>query len=260
MLKKILVSVAALFMCCLSVAPAFADISHPSDYILGGNDELQVSVYGQPDMSSKTRIKSDGTVVLPLIGAVPAIGKTTSELGNDIANRLRTGGYLNTPSVTVEITTYASRVVTVLGNVLTPGIYPIDNNQTVAMMIARAGGVRADGANAVFINHANDAAKTRVSLTDFGSDNSGMPLKAGDTLFVPPAEQIFVYGQVNVPGGFPLQSGMTYRQALARAGGPTLAGTARRFVVHRGDKKLSNLNLDDPAQPNDVIYIKEKLF
>src|SRR3546814_8866998 len=71
-------------------------------YQLGPNDELKISVFGQPDLSTTTRIKEDGTVLLALVGPVSAKGQTTTQLAQDIAAGYASGGYITKPSVSVE--------------------------------------------------------------------------------------------------------------------------------------------------------------
>jgi len=229
-----------------------------SGYQLGPNDELKISVFGQPDLSTTTRIKDDGTVLLALIGPVPARGKTTSQLAQDIAAGYASGGYLTKPSVSVDVSTYVSRFVTVLGNVPQAGNYPLDRDYTVASMLAKAGGSTKDGANAVILTPADGSGPVRISLADMGA-GAMRPLKAGDTLFVPPAEKIYVYGQVQQPGAFSYVPGQSFRQALALAGGPTLAGSTKRIKVRREGKEIQ-AKLDDPVKPEDVLIIREKLF
>jgi polysaccharide export outer membrane protein len=91
------------------------------------------------------------------------------------------------------------------------------------------------------------------------SAGAGRPLQAGDILFVPPAEKVYVYGQVQQPGAFSYVAGQTFRQALALAGGPTLAGSTRSIKVKRGGQEVQ-AKLDDPVKPEDVLIIREKLF
>ena len=227
-------------------------------YQLGPNDELKISVFGQPDLSTTTRIKEDGTVLLALVGPVTARGKTTSQLAQDIASGYASGGYLTKPSVSVEVSNYVSRFVTVLGNVPEAGNYPLDRDYTVASMLAKAGGSTKDGANAVILTPADGSGPVRISLADMAA-GAMRPLKAGDTLFVPPAEKIYVYGQVQQPGAFSYAPGQSFRQALALAGGPTLAGSTKRIKVRREGKEIQ-ANLDDPVKPEDVLIIREKLF
>lgn len=227
-------------------------------YQLGADDEVKISVFGQPDLSTTTRIKADGTVVLALVGPISAQGKTTSELAQDIAAGYASGGYLTKPSVSVEVSNYVSRFVTVLGNVPQAGNYPLDRAYTVASMLAKAGGSTKDGANAVILTPADGSGPVRISLADMAA-GANRQLKAGDTLFVPQAEKIYVYGQVQQPGAFSYAPGQSFRQALALAGGPTLAGSTKRIKVRREGKEIQ-ANLDDPVKPEDVLIIREKLF
>jgi polysaccharide biosynthesis/export protein len=230
-----------------------------SGYVLGPNDEIAISVFGQPDLSTKTRIKPDGTIILAFLGPVIAQGKSTSTLSNEIAGLYSRGGYLTNPSVNVEVASFVSKTVTVLGNVGRAGNYPLDRPYTVASMIAQAGGVSQTGANVVLLTPGDGSPPKRISLLDLQAD-ARRALQAGDTLVVPNAEMVYVYGQVNTPGAYPYQPELTYRQALARAGGPTLAGSTRKIDVRRAGKEIKGLLLDDLAKPEDVLIIREKLF
>ncbi len=227
-------------------------------YLLGPDDEVKIAVFGQPDLSSTTRIKTDGTVTLALIGPISAGGKTTSQLAQAIASSYAAGGYLTSPSVNVEVSNFVSRFVTVLGNVPQAGNYPLDRNYTVASMLAKAGGSTTAGANAVVLTPADGSGPVRISLADMTAGANRM-LKPGDILFVPPAEKIYVYGQVQDPGAFSYVPGQSFRQALALAGGPTLAGSTKRIKVRRAGKEIQ-ADLDDPVRPEDVLIIREKLF
>lgn len=241
-----------------AVTPAAPQAAASSGYLLGPEDEVKIAVFGQPDLSTTTRIKEDGTVLLALIGPIAARGKTTTQLSQDIAAGYAAGGYLTKPSVSVEVANYVSRFVTVLGNVPQAGNYPLDRTYTVASMLAKAGGSTKDGANAVILTPVDGSGPVRISLADM-SAGANRPLKAGDILFVPPAEKVYVYGQVQQPGAFSFVPGQSFRQALALAGGPTLAGSTKRIKVRRGGKEIQ-ANLDDAIQPEDVLIIREKLF
>jgi polysaccharide export outer membrane protein len=238
-------------------APAPASEASSASYVLGPNDEIEISVFGQTDLGVKTRIKADGTIIVPFLGTMTAAQRTPAQLSAQIAAAYTQGGYLTKPSINVEVTAYASKTATVLGNVPNAGLYPLDRAYSVAEMVAKAGGVRPDGANAVILTPAGGT-EMRLSLMDVRAASSRM-VQPGDTLFVPPAEMVYVYGQVNTPGAYPYINGMTFRQAMAKAGGPTLAGSTRKVEVRREGKKVKVL-LDDPAQPEDVLVIKEKLF
>ncbi|WP_126174578.1 SLBB domain-containing protein [Altericroceibacterium xinjiangense] len=237
----------------------------PSDgYKLGANDEVEVTIYGpnqQQNQVVRTRIKEDGTITLPFLGTVQARDRTARQLSEHITDQLRSGGYFTKPSVNVDVTQYVSNVVTVFGQVGTPGIYPLDRPQTVGMAVARAGGGRPDGADYVVLHRRGDPAEHHISFADLTGDwSTATVVQAGDTLYVPTAPIVFVYGQVNSPGSFTVRSGMTLRQVLARAGGPTLAGTQKNITIYRGDQELKKAELDSPIQPDDTIYIHERFL
>jgi polysaccharide export outer membrane protein len=242
----------------VAAAPA-APPAAPDGYRLGPDDEVKVFIYGQPDLSVTTRVKADGTIRLAMLGAVDVRGKTSAELADAIAAGYARGGYLERPSVNVEVSQFVSRFVTVLGNVPQAGNYPLDRPYSVAAMLAKAGGATATGANAVILTPADGSGPVRISLADMNAGAS-RPLAPGDILFVPPAEKVYVYGQVQEPGAFNFVPGQTFRQALALAGGPTLAGSTRRIKVRRAGKEVEGINLDDAVQPEDVLIIREKLF
>lgn len=239
-------------------AAAAAPAAAPG-YRLGPDDEVKVFIYGQPDLSVTTRVKADGTIRLAMLGAVDVRGKTTAELADAIATGYASGGYLERPSVNVEVSQFVSRSVAVLGNVSEAGNYPLDRPYTVASMLAKAGGANATGANAVILTPADGSGPVRISLAAMNA-GANRPLAPGDILFVPPAEKVYVYGQVQGPGAFNFVPGQTFRQALALAGGPTLAGSTKRIKVRRGGKEIEGVSLDDAVQPEDVLIIREKLF
>ncbi|MBB4860972.1 polysaccharide export outer membrane protein [Novosphingobium chloroacetimidivorans] len=237
----------------------------PDDgYRLGANDEIEVTIFGaslQQNQVVRTRIKEDGTITLPFLGAVQARDRTARQLAEQITNELRSGGYFTRPSVNVDVTQYVSNVVTVFGLVGTPGIYPLDRPLTVGMAVARAGGGRPDGADYVVLSRRRDPIEHHIAFSDLtGEWSAATMVEAGDTLYVPVAPVVFVYGQVNGPGSFAVRSGMTVRQVLARAGGPTLAGTQNNITIYRAGQKLKKAELDSPVQPDDTIYIHERLL
>ncbi|MCC2979780.1 MULTISPECIES: SLBB domain-containing protein [unclassified Sphingomonas] len=236
-----------------------ASVAADAAYRLGVNDELQISVFGTHPIDVKTRVKEDGSVTVPMLGDVPASGQTTREFAETIAKRLRSGKLYTNPVVNVEVVNFVSNAVTVFGSLQSPGIYPLDRPLTLAMALARAGGTRSDAADYVILKRAGRPDQ-RVRTDDPEGLGLAQPLVAGDTLFVPPAPMIFVYGQVNKPGRIPLRSDMTVMQALAEAGGPTLAGSRRRVTLTRGSVSQKRVPLDAKVQPGDVFYVNEKLF
>lgn len=150
-------------------------------YMLGPGDKLQISVYGEEELTGEQQVGPDGTVAMPLIGRVPATGRTVTAVSDEIRTKLASG-YVQNPSVTVIITAY--RPFYILGEVNTPGQYEYAKGLTVLAAVARAGGFtyRAKK-NDVFVKHEGSAAEERVKLT------GDLPVQPGDTIRI--AERYF---------------------------------------------------------------------
>ena len=111
-----------------------------SDYRIGAQDLLQVSVYGIDELSRDVRVNSNGQISLPLIGGVMAGGKTIPELEKDIGDKLKSG-YIQDPQVTVFIKEFTSQQVTLEGALKKPGIYPLTGKTSLLQAIALAQGL-----------------------------------------------------------------------------------------------------------------------
>jgi len=162
-----------------------------------------------------------------------------------------------------------SRQVSVLGNVVKPGRYPIDSvNRRVTDFVAAAGGMAAGGADTVTVVQvcSGKETKTDVDLAQMfrnGNLGSNMELAPGDTIFVHRAPMIYVYGEVNKAGAYRLEPHMTVMQAIALGGGINARGTERGLRIHRreGDNvRKIDVRLTDEVRVDDVIYVKESIF
>jgi polysaccharide export outer membrane protein len=235
--------------------------SAPKGYVLGPDDTVQVIVYGQNEFNVTTRVKADGTIVMPLIGIVKAEGETNISLAKTITDQLVAGGYLKQPLVNVEVGAYVSRSVNVAGNVTAPGIVPLDRPYHVLEALLKAGWVRSDGATFVYLRRQGQPErKLDVEQLVRGGADADPLLIPGDTLFVPVAESFFIYGQINSPGMKPILPGMTVRQAIGLAGGVTPSGKSDKVGLVRGTGKEIDADPSQKIQNGDVIIIKERLF
>ncbi len=129
----------------LAPSYAFGDEARPvaaeqGEYRLEPQDKIDITVYQIKDLTlEKVQIDSAGNIFLPLVGVVPAAGKTPSELAEEIASRLR-GQYLQSPQVAIRVTEAASQKVTVDGAVMQPGVYTISGRTTLLQAVAMAKG------------------------------------------------------------------------------------------------------------------------
>jgi len=243
-----------------AVASAAPTGGPDQSYILGPDDVVQVEVLGRDDFKIQARITQQGTIQLRYIGAVPAANRTTTQLAQDVTNALQAGGYFAHPVVSVDIISYASRYVTVLGQVDHPGLVPIDRNYRVSEVLAKVGGVAADGAVYVILRPMSGAER-QLTVKDLatGDLNEDPYVSPGDKIYVPKAEVFYISGQVKAPGAYPIISDMTLLMAISKGGGVTDLGSTGKAKVTRGGKTI-HVKLDDKIEPGDVINIGERLF
>jgi polysaccharide export outer membrane protein len=231
------------------------------EYILGPGDVVEVNVPGREDFKTRTRIRQDGTIVLPFLGEVRAADRTTAEFGEFVRGALRAGGYFANPVVSVDIVSYASRYVTVLGLVGTPGLVPVDRPYRLSEILARVGGSKEDAADYVVLTGLNGQERRfNIEALATGGPNEDPFVSPGDKIYIPRAEQFFIYGQVKSPGAYPIMSEPTLRKALASGGGVTATGSHRRIRVYRNGQQVQGVGLTEAIQPGDVIVVGERLF
>ena len=153
----------------------FAEAAN-APYTLAPGDRLRVIVFGQESLSNRFGVDSSGAVAMPLIGQVPAKGRTTVQLARDIEARLR-DGYIREPRVSVEVEAY--RPFFVLGEVTSSGQYPYVNGMIVETAVAIAGG---------YTPHARkdraELTRTIQGVAVTANVPITQPVKPGDTIFV----------------------------------------------------------------------------
>jgi polysaccharide export outer membrane protein len=245
----------------LAAAPAAAPAKSQADaeYVLGPEDVIEIEVVGQQD-KIHARVYTDGTIQMNLIGTINAGGKTTRQLGAELAAALKTGGYYSNPVVNVEVSSFASRYVTVLGAVGQPGLVPMNRPYRLSEIMARTGGVQERAADYLVVRPETGPEKRyNIDTLATGGADQDPFVQPGDKIFVPLAEVFYISGQIMQPGTYPLRSDMTLRQAIARGGGLSESGTDHGVIVTRAGKKIK-LDVNDKVQANDVILVRERLF
>jgi polysaccharide export outer membrane protein len=240
------------------------------DYLLGPGDIIRVSVFKNPDLTLDARVSEAGSISFPLIGSVPVSGLTLPQAEQKIAELLKNGGFVLSPQVSILLTTAVGNQVAVLGQVNKPGRYPIEGaGGHLTGMLAEAGGISATGSDNVIVTGVRNGQPFRqviniVTLSQGTSAADDIELHGGDTVFVNRAPMFYIYGQVQHPGGYRLEPGMTVMEALADGGGLTGKGTSHGIVLRRrdGSGKVSEAHakLDEPLKDQDVVYVKESLF
>ena len=230
-------------------------------YVLGPADVIEVNIQGRTDYVSRQRIGADGSIQLQFLGSIHAADKTPHKLGEEIAAALDRGGYFAHPVVTVEISSYASRYVVVLGNFGTPGLVPVDRAYHLSEIVARVGGVKEQGADYVILRPHNGAERRLTIYALATGDASDDPfVSPGDKIYSPPAEVFYISGQIKAPGAYAILPNMTVRMAISRGGGLTDSGSEGRLTLTRAGVKQSHVDLESKIQPRDVVVVGERLF
>lgn len=248
-----------------TVMPALAD-----NDTLGPGDSVRVTVFENPDLTTETRISARGSINFPLIGSVKIAGLTPGDASDRIAAILREKRYVRDPQVTLAVVQFRSRQVSVLGQVMRPGRYPLEESTTtLSDLLAIAGGVAPTGDDVVTVVRNRNGKTERIEVNlpamySSGNLAANFEIQNGDIVFVRRAPMFYIYGEVQRAGTYRLEQDMTVMQALSLSGGLTPRGTERGLrIARRGpDGQLAKIEVKpgDKVQPDDIIQVQESLF
>jgi polysaccharide export outer membrane protein len=269
----------------LLIGLAFATVAFGADdYIVGPNDVLTITVFDQPQLTGKYIVQGDGTFTFPLLGRLKAGGMTVQSLENDLRTRLVQGSFLKQPQVGISVDQYRSQQIFVMGEVRQPGSLQFTGSMSIIEALARAGSTTERAGQEVLVLHsagqggpppdtaaaieraanAKDANVVRVNLQNLqGALTQNVELRAGDTIFVPRAETVFVSGEIRSAGEYVVRKGMTVRQVITLAGGMTERGSARRIQIIRtvnGVDSTMSATLQDIVRAGDTVVVKPSFF
>jgi polysaccharide biosynthesis/export protein len=250
--------------------------TNSSALVFGPGDEVEVTVYGAPDLSGHSRVSSEGNISMPLIGYVRIGGLSDSEAEGAIEAKLRHDNILNDPQVSVYVKDYGSSGISVAGEVAKPGFYSALGPHRLFDVLQEAGGTTDKAANQVVISHRGQEDATTLSISKNPAEMaaSNVDLKPGDTVVVPKAGIVYVLGEVTRPGGYILNAtgGVTVLQVVAVAGGTThVASAGKTRLLHRTGSGFQEqpINLkkllrgkahDVSVQNDDILFVPSSAF
>lgn len=204
--------------------PPFMTAESTPALTIGAGDLVDVNVFDTPELSGKVRVNEEGEIELPIAGKLHVQGETAAEAARSIEAKLKSSRIMNDPHVSVMVLEYVSQGATVYGEVARPGVYPVYGRQTLADLIAEAGGPLPSAGTDVAISHKGEPAKP--IHVDFDKTNPAVTgsqvITPGDTVVVSRAGVVYVLGAVERQGSFLVSSNgekLTLLQALAMAEG-----------------------------------------
>lgn len=251
-------------------------------YRLRIGDRLLIAIYGEGNTEREVVIDSSGEITYPIVGTFRAAGKTIDELRADM-NELISKFY-RYAFVTITPLQFGGQTYTILGQVLDPGSKTIFGKETLLSAICRARGFpvgqyRANDIDLADLEHAfllRNGRHLPVNFADLvyeGDLHQNVTLQGGDYIFIPSAlnRQIYVLGEVGLPGGYGSLTAVTLVEAITQAGG-LLPNASSRMIVLRGslcDPYTFNVDIsrilkgccsDFRLQPGDIVYAPPRRF
>ncbi len=265
-----------------TVAPDVLSEPDSNVYRVGPGDVLDVVVFEEEDLTRLVTVQHGGEISFPLIGEIPVAGLTLKEVRVQITELLGKD-YLIDPQLTVKVKEYLSQWVTVVGEVGRPGKYYLTGPKTLLDLLTEAGGLTSKASGELVVTRLNGVFDDGTSLkqvwlsrdmpTDQQKKALALNLSSGDLITVAGQVSIYVNGEVNRPGAYPLTGRLTVLQAISLAGGLNKFGSKgkveilrnrmsaqpERIKVDLGDIEKGK-KADIPLAPGDVIRVGRRIF
>src|SRR5271163_973978 len=268
----------AMFLIALAVASgsAFAQTaaapSSSESILIGPGDMLHIQVFDTPEMDQHARVTDDGNVPLIFLGNVHVAGMTPESAARTIETQLQEKQLMKHPQVTVNIESFATQGVLVMGAVARPGSYQIDTSRPVLDVLGLAGGLTEVADRTVTIERHGTGERIQYFVSNKPEEafDHSVLVHPGDKIMVPKAGIVYALGDFARPGAYVLSNNdgkLTALQMLALAGGtpPNAVPSSTRLIRRNGDGftetkiQLSNKAKgkipDIQLQHGDILYV-----
>lgn len=239
--------------------------------LIGPGDLVHLQVFDTPEMDQSARVNDRGYLPLLSGGEIQVASLTPAQASRVTENYLMQAHLMNAPRVLITVTESATKSVSVFGQVVKPGSYPIGTSRTLVDVLSLAGGFTELASRHVTIERSGSGEHALVFVPNAPKDGDEKVLvHPGDRIIIPKASFVYVLGDVGRAGAYPMndnQSSLTVLQLVAQAGGlpPTAAPDHARLVRRNGqDRKEMPLHLyamqkgklpDEPMQADDILYV-----
>ena len=251
-----------------------------TDSPVGPRDRIDIQVLEDPTISGTYSINDDGVVALKVIGRVQVAGLTSTQIEAKLRALLE-ADILTKATVSVQVTEFSSKPISVVGAVVRPGRIGASGNTTLIQAITQAGGLAAGHGKQLYVlRTARNGLSEQVAIDIDGLMVEGrpelnIPLSPNDLVNVPIDTPITIYvmGEVMRPGKIEFKSSQqpTLLQAIAAAGGPTDRAKSSVVIKRMMGGREQTIKIDyrrilKGAQPdqllrdNDTVWLDEALF
>jgi polysaccharide export outer membrane protein len=263
-------------------SPAPTESPAAPEYKVGPGDVLEVTVFGNDDLSRNSTVQTSGVIALPLLGEVEVGGLTLAEVQRKLTTLLARD-YLVNPQVEVKVKEYQSQFVSVVGEVNNPGRKPLRGRTRLIDVLVEAGGFtpRASGEIQIARRDGSFEGGSRILRMRLGSSspspqdqvNLEVLLKNGDLITASAKYYVTVEGEIVRPGRYPIEGELTVTGAISTAGGLTRFGSnnlkVRRVDPETGQTRILEVDLkairngkekDLVLLANDVVSVPRRVF
>jgi len=238
-------------------------------------DLVDVQVFDAPELSVKAMVSQTGEIPVPLLKSFHIAGMTALEAGSALAKEFVAHNYLQNPSILVTVQ-QAANGVTVLGEVRSPGVYPVVGKHRLIDVLARAGGPNENAAHVIEINGPESNETKRVIWDPTFQENPAIhvTLEPGQSVLVGRCGVAYFGGNLAKPGAYPLCASrhMTLSEGIALAGGvrPSSSGSKTVLLrVENGTRTVRVLDVeailrgktpDFTLNSDDIVYVPASAF
>jgi polysaccharide biosynthesis/export protein len=244
------------------------------DYIIGPEDVLDIQVWGSKDLNQVVFVRPDGKTSLPLVGEIAVAGKTVQQLQDHLSQVYE--ATVKGAVVTVIVKEIRSRPVYFIGGFGKPGVMQLTRELSLLQAISVVGGLlpNADSEHGFLLRGDRRIPIDFNRLIQKGDISQNVRLEPGDSVVAPLADAVYVNGEVKSSGAVKYTNDLTVLKAITQVGGLTPLAAGGRVDILRGnaekkerirvdvDKMMRSPdeNPDVRLQPNDIIFVPQRLF
>ena len=224
-----------------------------SSYVIGAGDKLEITVFRNTDLDVSPQVDTMGEITFPLLGGMKASGLTPYQVRDRITEGLRK--YITNPQVTVNVSTYQSQKITIMGEVESPGVLQIEKPQPIYELISKAGGFteNSNKDNVTILRKDKKGARQILSIDmrkmlEEGDTSQNILIYKDDIIYVPKdIRKITVLGEVNSPGTVDVKERLGILEVITKVGGFTDNANKNNIII-MGKNDKSHVRILDYQQ------------